>query len=158
MSLRSGLTRANEVSNLHPIRHTPKLGLALLLAAPAAFACEEEVVYSEHLAVDSAANYYLVAIKRAHGDNLIGTIERSFGDVLAPGQTLSIQFAESGLADAVCPMDFSAGQTYLLRAHPAGGALQISRFNSHNIPADHERFQTYVHDIEARNSGSPPPL
>jgi hypothetical protein len=136
-----------------------KLALALLLSTPAAvFACEEEIVYSEHLAVDSVDNYYLVTIKRAHGDNLIGTIERSFGGVLAPGQTLSIQFAEAGLPEAVCPMEFSVGKTYLLRARPAGGALQISRFNSHNIQAGHERFQTYVHDIEARNSGSTPPL
>lgn len=136
----------------------PALKLMLLFVAPLpALACEEGVV-SEHLAVDDAANYYLVEIKRSHGDNLIGTVNRSFGAVLAPGQTLSIQFVETALADAVCPMEFSVGQTYLLRARVAGGALQISRFNSHNVPADHARFQTYVADIEARNTGSAPAL
>jgi hypothetical protein len=124
---------------------------ALSVIACPALACEVGVV-SEHLAVDAAADYYLVAIKRAHGDNLIGTVERSFGGVLAAGQTLSIQFVENELADSVCPVEFSAGQTYLLKARVAGGALQISRFNIHNIPTDHARFQTYIEDIESRNS------
>jgi hypothetical protein len=125
------------------------LKLALLFFVPLpVFACEAGVV-SEHLAVANVADFYLVEIKRAHGDNLIGTVERSFGDLLAPGQTLSIQFVETDLPGAVCPMEFSVGQTYVLKARLVGGALQISRFNSHNIPADHARFATYLQDIEA---------
>ncbi len=138
------------------MRHPLKLAL-LFIAPLRAFACEPGVV-SEHLAVDDAANYFLVEVKRAHGANLVGTVNRSFGEVLAPGHTLSIQFVENELPGAVCAMEFSVGQTYLLKARVAGGALQISRFNSHNVPADHARFQTYVEDIEARNTGSGPSL
>ena len=128
---------------------SPALAVALLFTPGFLFACEEEVVYAEHLTVDSTDNYYLVAIKRAHGDNLVGTIERAFGGTLAAGQTLSIQFNETALVDAACAMEFTVGKTYLLRARPVGGALQISRFDSNNIPADHARFATYVRDIEA---------
>jgi hypothetical protein len=138
------------------MRHTLKLALVLIAPLPA-FACEPGVV-SEHLAVDDAANYFLVEVKRAHGDNLVGTVNRSFGEVFAPGHTLSIQFVEDELAGAVCPLEFTVGHTYLLKARVAGGALQISRFNSHNIPADHARFQIYISDIEARNTGSGPSL
>ena len=133
-----------------------RLLMSALLAAISlrGFACEQEVVYSEHLNVDSAGNYYLVEIKRAHGDNLVGTVERSFGSGLSRGQTVSIQFVQSELADAVCAMEFAVGQTYLLRARLRGGALQISRYNSHNIAEDHERFGTSVRDIESALSVS----
>ena len=133
-----------------------RLLMSALLAAISlrGFACEQEVVYSEHLNVDSAGNYYLVEIKRAHGDNLVGTVERSFGSGLSRGQTVSIQFVQSELADAVCAMEFAVGQTYLLKARLLGGALQISRYNSHNIAEDHERFSTYVRDIESALSVS----
>src|SRR5262245_45937300 len=94
------------------MRRTLKLALLLIIAPLRTLACEPGVV-SEHLTVDDVADYYLVEVKRAHGDNLIGTINRSFGGVLAPGQTLSIQFVENELADSVCPLEFSVGQTYL---------------------------------------------
>jgi len=124
--------------------------LLLLASSFPILACEQEVVFSEHLKVDSASNYFLVDIQRAHGDNLVGTISRSFGGALVSGQTVSIQLtAQNELADAICAMEFAVGQTYLLKARVTGGAFQISRFNSHNIPADHERFQTYVQDIES---------
>jgi hypothetical protein len=127
-----------------------KLIPALLLAVPlSAPACEQEVVLSEHLNVDRASSYYLVEIRRAHGDNLVGTIQRSFVGGLPAGRTVSIQFAQNELADAICPMDFVVGQSYLLKAQARGGALQTSRFNSHNVPAEHERFGTYVQDIES---------
>lgn len=129
-----------------------KLTLAILIVtAHSAVACEQAVVFSEHLIVSDARDYYLVEIRRAHGDNMVGTIARPFGGALSSGETVSIQFTQSHdeLADAVCPMQFNVGQTYLLKAGTQGGALQISRFNSHNVADDHERFQVYVHDIIA---------
>lgn len=120
----------------------------LLLALPLAASACEPMVVPEHLGVDSASNYYLVEIKRAHGANLVGTVNRSFGGTVSAGQTVSIQSAEHELAHAICPLDFAVGQTYLLRARYRGGALEISRFNGLNIPADHERFATWVQDLE----------
>ena len=125
-----------------------------LLAMPCeAFACEQTVVLSERLQVDDPGAYYLVRIQRAHGDNLVGTITRSFGGTVAAGQTVSIQSTQDALADATCALEFSSGKTYLLKTQVRGGALQISRYNSHNVAADHERFATYVRDIETAAAG-----
>lgn len=123
--------------------------LSLLGCTAPALGCEEGVVLSERLQVDNPADFYLVEIQRAHGDNLVGTVLRSFGGVLAPGRTLSIQFTQSGIADSDCAVEFSAGQRYLLKGRLSGGALQVSRYNSHNIPEQHERFASYLRDIEA---------
>lgn len=123
--------------------------VSLLGAAVRAFACEQGAVLAEHLEVDDAGSYYVVNVQRAHGDNLIATIVRSFGGAWLPGQTVTIQIAQLGLAAAVCPLDAREGETWLLKTRSAGGALQISPFDIHNLRADHERFATYVRDIEA---------
>ena len=123
--------------------------LSLLVVSVSALACEEGVVLSEHLQVDDAATYYVVDIQRAHGDNLVATVRRSFGGPWLPGQTVTIQFEQQGLADAGCVLDANAGETWLLKARSSGGALRVSPFDSRNLPEKHERFSTYVADVEA---------
>ncbi|HEY0963562.1 MAG TPA: hypothetical protein VGE56_00265 [Rhodocyclaceae bacterium] len=124
--------------------------LVLLLAAPAsALACEQRAVLPEHLQVDDAAHFYVVAIRRAHGANLVATVQRSFGGAWSPGQTVTIQFEQQGLPDAVCELEARGGETWLLNLRPVGGALRVSPFDSRNVPHNHERFATWVRDIEA---------
>lgn len=127
--------------------------LLYLLSLPfipvAALACEQSVVLSEHLQVDDAAAYYVVEIQRAHGDNLVATVRRNFGGPWLVGQTVMIQFEQQGLADSGCALDANVGETWLLKARSSGGALRVSPYDSRNVPVNHERFSTYVSDVEA---------
>ena len=123
--------------------------LSLFFVPVSALACEQGVVLSEHLQVDDASAYYVVEVQRAHGDNLVATVRRSFGGPWLPGQTVTIQFEQQGLADAGCSLDAKTGETWLLKARSSGGALRVSPFDSRNLPESHERFSTYVADVEA---------
>lgn len=126
--------------------------LSLLFVPVSALACEQSVVLSEHLQVDDAADYYVVEVQRAHGDNLVATVRGSFGGSWLVGQTVTIQFEQQGLADTRCVLDANAGETWLLKVRSSGGALRVSPYDSRNVPENHERFSTYVSDVEAAAS------
>jgi hypothetical protein len=125
----------------------------ILVTLPiSAFACRELAVFPPHLEVKDGKYHYLVEIQRAADDGFLGTVKRSFGGAFASGQHVVIRFKLGEEAHAVCPIQLTAGQTYLLHSESTTGALEISRFNWLNIPATHERFDVYVQDLATAQS------
>jgi len=124
--------------------------VAGLVSLPA-LACKELVRFPEHLTVSTEAersSYFVVVVQRAASDGFAVLVKQSFGGPLAPGTAATIQFTQAEEPHAVCPIDVRPGETYLFRGAVHGASIEVSRYNWLNVPATHERFATYVRDLQ----------
>ena len=135
------MTRALVVSTL----------LVLCLVWQPANACKVLVRFPDHLDFNRevSSRSYVVEIIAHHDKGYVGRVKQSFGGVFEVDKPVVVRFVENEEAHAICPITIAPGSTYLLIGAQPDTDLVISKFNWLNVPSTHERFSTYVHDLES---------
>jgi hypothetical protein len=134
--------------------HAPIL---LLFAAAPSFACRELVQFAAHLTGDSPEwmrFFHVVTILDVRSDRLVGRIDNTFGDRSFLGSTVDLPFISDEEPHAVCPVRYTVGTTFLVYSSNSVPPFTISRFNGYNIPQTHEKFATYVNDLEQASAAN----
>jgi hypothetical protein len=83
-------------------------------------------------------------------------IERSLKGQTSPGDVVSIETSKGEESHAVCPLDLSAGLSYLLFLTRDGNQLRVSRYLSMTTAMEDPRAAIYVRDVESRVRSTPP--
>jgi len=116
-----------------------------------AFACKTIARYQEHLwgsTADWRQPYRVVEIVEATDDSFVAVVRRNFANEMDVGKRVVLRFMANDEAHAVCSISLEVGKTYLVRLKISTDHLVISRFNGHNIPSTHPKFDTYLQDLD----------
>lgn len=139
------------------LRTSRALVVLLTLAATPAFACKQLARFPEHLAGTSSNwldAYRVVEIVEAREDRIVGRIAISFGGGVEKGQVITFYFLRDEEAHAICQTPFEVGETYLVFSTVEGHRREISRFNWMNVSGKHEKFRTYVEDLQRASAAN----
>jgi hypothetical protein len=129
--------------------------LLTLLSAPV-FACKQLVQFPEHLTGNSANwsdAYRVVEIDQAYDDRIVGHIANNLGAEPIEKKVVFF-YLPNEEAHAICETRFNIGETYLVFSTTRGHRREISRFNWMNVPKSHERFETYVEDLQRASAAN----
>jgi hypothetical protein len=129
----------------------------LFFTASPAFACRELVKFNAHLTGDTpewTRFYHVITILDVRSDRLVGRIDKTFGDRSLVGRTVDLPFLPDEEPHAVCPVPYTVGTMFLVYSSNPVPPFTISRFNGYNIPQTHEKFPTYVNDLEEASAAN----